>query len=164
MTLIKLCFSTSTGKQEEFCCHGYVIDLLVELSQKVNFTYDLHLVEDNNYGTFEMVILDISLVYLLGVFTWCIYLVYLLGVLLLILLSMFNVVNQFQSFSASAYVVNITLTKACPQRQIKTLTPISSIIALSLRIINCSVFTTAAQRLINNQKNATDTAINARNS
>ena len=151
MTLIKLCFSTSTGKQEEFCCHGYVIDLLVELSQKVNFTYDLHLVEDNNYGTFEMVILDISLVYLLGV-------------LLLILLSMFNVVNQFQSFSASAYVVNITLTKACPQRQIKTLTPISSIIALSLRIINGSVFTTAAQRLINNQKNATDTAINARNS
>ena len=64
-------YFSSTGQQEEFCCHGYVIDLLVKLSQKVNFTYDLHLVEDDNYGTFEMVILDMYLANLLAAFFLC---------------------------------------------------------------------------------------------
>jgi Ligated ion channel L-glutamate- and glycine-binding site len=45
----------SVGVQQEFCCHGYAMDLLVKLSRSVNFTYSLHLVEDNSYGTFEKV-------------------------------------------------------------------------------------------------------------
>ncbi|KAI0233221.1 Glutamate [NMDA] receptor subunit 1 [Lamellibrachia satsuma] len=46
--------NSTGGQQKQYCCYGYVIDLLIKLSQKVNFTYDLHLVEDNNYGTFEI--------------------------------------------------------------------------------------------------------------
>ncbi len=38
-----------------YCCFGYAIDLLVELSNTVNFTYDLHLSEDNMYGSYERV-------------------------------------------------------------------------------------------------------------
>ena len=37
-----------TGK-EEYCCYGYCIDLLVELADKCNFTYNLHL-SKNDYG------------------------------------------------------------------------------------------------------------------
>ena len=37
------------------CCYGYAIDLLVELSKTVNFTYDLHLSEEEAYGSFERV-------------------------------------------------------------------------------------------------------------
>lgn len=44
-----------SGTRKEFCCYGYAIDLLVELAKEVNFTYDLHLVEDGKYGTYEKV-------------------------------------------------------------------------------------------------------------
>ena len=44
-----------TGTQQEFCCYGYAIDLMVRLARTVNFTYDLHLVEDGTYGAFERV-------------------------------------------------------------------------------------------------------------
>jgi ionotropic glutamate receptor NMDA 1 len=45
--------NSSGGPPTEFCCYGYAMDLLVKLANSVNFTYDLHLVEDNSYGTFE---------------------------------------------------------------------------------------------------------------
>ena len=34
---------------EEYCCFGYCIDLLVELAKECNFTYNLHL-SKNDYG------------------------------------------------------------------------------------------------------------------
>lgn len=43
------------GTSQDYCCSGYAIDLLVKLATTVNFTYDLHLVEDNNYGSLERV-------------------------------------------------------------------------------------------------------------
>ena len=43
------------GHATLFCCYDYAIDLLVELSKTVNFTYDLHLSEDNMYGSRERV-------------------------------------------------------------------------------------------------------------
>ena len=39
----------------EYCCYGYAMDLLVQLANSVNFTFDLHLVEDGSYGTYEKV-------------------------------------------------------------------------------------------------------------
>ncbi|ELU12705.1 hypothetical protein CAPTEDRAFT_179176 [Capitella teleta] len=37
----------------DMCCYGYAIDLLLELSKKVNFTFNLHIVEDTQYGELE---------------------------------------------------------------------------------------------------------------
>ena len=45
----------SAGEISHHCCYGYAIDLLVKLAATVNFTYDLHLAEDNQYGSFERV-------------------------------------------------------------------------------------------------------------
>ena len=42
----------------EYCCYGYAMDLLVQLANSVNFTFDLHLVEDGIYGTYERVNTD----------------------------------------------------------------------------------------------------------
>lgn len=41
---------------ENFCCYGYCIDLLKELSENLTFVYTLHLVGDNKYGSYEKVI------------------------------------------------------------------------------------------------------------
>ncbi|CAF4291813.1 unnamed protein product [Rotaria socialis] len=38
---------------EYFCCRGYCIDLLQELSKNLSFVYTLHLVADNKYGSYE---------------------------------------------------------------------------------------------------------------
>jgi hypothetical protein len=40
---------------EYFCCYGYCIDLLKELSKNLSFVYTLHLVGDNKYGSYEKV-------------------------------------------------------------------------------------------------------------
>jgi len=40
---------------EYFCCYGYCIDLLKELSKNLSFVYTLHLVADNKYGSYEKV-------------------------------------------------------------------------------------------------------------
>lgn len=40
---------------EDFCCRGYCIDLMQELSKNLSFVYTLHLVADNKYGSFEKV-------------------------------------------------------------------------------------------------------------
>ena len=34
---------------------GFCMDLLVRLANKVNFTFDLHLVEDGNFGSLQRV-------------------------------------------------------------------------------------------------------------
>ncbi|CAF0902440.1 unnamed protein product [Adineta steineri] len=38
---------------ENFCCRGYCIDLLQELSKNLSFVFTLHLVADNKYGSYE---------------------------------------------------------------------------------------------------------------
>lgn len=40
--------------EDKFCCKGYCMDLLVELSIRLNFTFDLYFLPDNQYGTFEL--------------------------------------------------------------------------------------------------------------
>ncbi|XP_037070917.1 glutamate [NMDA] receptor subunit 1-like isoform X2 [Pollicipes pollicipes] len=42
-----------SGESVEFCCWGYCIDLLNKLSERVNFTFDLFLSPDGEFGTFE---------------------------------------------------------------------------------------------------------------
>lgn len=39
---------------EIFCCKGYCIDLLVELSKTINFTYSLSLSPDGQFGNYEI--------------------------------------------------------------------------------------------------------------
>lgn len=46
-------FNLTTGVKAHYCCEGYCIDLLKELSKKLNFTYELSLVSDGQYGNFE---------------------------------------------------------------------------------------------------------------
>ncbi len=40
---------------EQYCCYGYCIGLLQELSKNLSFVYTLHLVADGKYGSFEKV-------------------------------------------------------------------------------------------------------------
>ncbi len=40
---------------EEYCCYGYCIALLQELSKNLSFVYTLHLVADGKYGSFDKV-------------------------------------------------------------------------------------------------------------
>lgn len=49
------------GPPQEFCCYGYAIDLLEKIKQTVNFTYDLHLVADGAYGSYEGVSVQLFL-------------------------------------------------------------------------------------------------------
>ena len=48
-------YNETSGTVTKFCCTGYCIDLLIELAREVNFTYDLHVVEDGNFGSYERV-------------------------------------------------------------------------------------------------------------
>lgn len=43
----------TSGNVTEYCCKGYCIDLLVNLSARVNFTFAVHMSADNTYGSFE---------------------------------------------------------------------------------------------------------------
>ncbi|KAH8265317.1 hypothetical protein KR038_003926 [Drosophila bunnanda] len=43
-------FNASDATANEFCCRGYCIDLLIELSKRINFTYDLALSPDGQFG------------------------------------------------------------------------------------------------------------------
>ncbi|XP_062121525.1 glutamate [NMDA] receptor subunit 1 [Drosophila sulfurigaster albostrigata] len=43
-------FNASDASTNEFCCRGYCIDLLIELSKRINFTYDLALSPDGQFG------------------------------------------------------------------------------------------------------------------
>ncbi|CAM4854833.1 unnamed protein product [Rotaria socialis] len=44
---------SSDDEYEQFCCYGYCIDLLHELSKNLSMVYTLHLVADGKYGSFE---------------------------------------------------------------------------------------------------------------
>ncbi|CAM4800832.1 unnamed protein product [Rotaria magnacalcarata] len=44
---------SSDEEYEQFCCYGYCIDLLHELSKNLSLGYTLHLVADGKYGSFE---------------------------------------------------------------------------------------------------------------
>uniref|UniRef100_T1L122 Glutamate [NMDA] receptor subunit 1 n=1 Tax=Tetranychus urticae TaxID=32264 RepID=T1L122_TETUR len=46
---------TTTGVERMYCCSGYCIDFLVDLSRRLNFTYTLYQVADGVYGNFEHV-------------------------------------------------------------------------------------------------------------
>ena len=51
-----LVFADRTGDEyEQFCCYGYCIALLQELSKNLSFVFTLHLVADNKYGSYEKV-------------------------------------------------------------------------------------------------------------
>lgn len=43
------------GPKEKYCCEGYCIDLLKELAVRLNFSYQLELVPDGQYGSLEFV-------------------------------------------------------------------------------------------------------------
>ncbi|XP_002064686.2 glutamate [NMDA] receptor subunit 1 isoform X1 [Drosophila willistoni] len=43
-------FNTTDATANEFCCSGYCIDLLIELAKRINFTYDLALSPDGQFG------------------------------------------------------------------------------------------------------------------
>eukprot|EP00111_Clytia_hemisphaerica_P019907 TCONS_00058710-protein len=47
--------SSKFPNTRDHCCKGFCMDLLVKLAEKVNFTYDLHLVEDGNFGSLQRV-------------------------------------------------------------------------------------------------------------
>lgn len=48
-------FNRSTYEYDDFCCKGYCIDLLKALSLKLNFSYDLVLVNDGQYGSLNFI-------------------------------------------------------------------------------------------------------------
>nr|XP_023029657.1 glutamate [NMDA] receptor subunit 1 isoform X1 [Leptinotarsa decemlineata] len=45
-------FNTSDDLNDVYCCKGYCIDLLKELSKKINFTYSLSLSPDGQFGNY----------------------------------------------------------------------------------------------------------------
>jgi hypothetical protein len=46
---------STDDEYEQYCCYGYCIALLQELSKNLSFVYTLHLVADGKYGSFEKV-------------------------------------------------------------------------------------------------------------
>lgn len=48
-----LSIDPSSGVHQQFCCEGYCMDLLKEISKQLNFTFDLYLADDNQYGSIE---------------------------------------------------------------------------------------------------------------
>ncbi|XP_058984553.1 glutamate [NMDA] receptor subunit 1 [Musca domestica] len=43
-------FNNTNGVENDYCCRGYCIDLLKALSQRINFTYELGLSPDGQFG------------------------------------------------------------------------------------------------------------------
>lgn len=43
-------YNTTDGTEDDYCCRGYCIDLLTALSRRINFTYDLALSPDGQFG------------------------------------------------------------------------------------------------------------------
>ncbi|CAO1443281.1 unnamed protein product [Diamesa serratosioi] len=43
-------FNMTNGREKDYCCRGYCIDLLKALAQRINFTYDLALSPDGQFG------------------------------------------------------------------------------------------------------------------
>ncbi|XP_058450496.1 glutamate [NMDA] receptor subunit 1 isoform X2 [Malaya genurostris] len=47
-------FNTTDGIEKEFCCKGYCIDLLKALAVRINFTFDLALSPDGQFGHYQL--------------------------------------------------------------------------------------------------------------
>ncbi|XP_053696942.1 glutamate [NMDA] receptor subunit 1 [Sabethes cyaneus] len=47
-------FNTTDGNEKDFCCKGYCIDLLKALAQRINFTFDLALSPDGQFGHYQL--------------------------------------------------------------------------------------------------------------
>lgn len=47
--------NSTTGRVQHYCCEGYCMDLLQTLANNLNFTYEVHQVEDGLYGDFVFV-------------------------------------------------------------------------------------------------------------
>ncbi|XP_046911606.2 LOW QUALITY PROTEIN: glutamate [NMDA] receptor subunit 1 [Dermatophagoides farinae] len=48
-------FNQTTDHYDNYCCQGYCVDLLKELAKRLNFSYDLELVSDGQYGNLNFV-------------------------------------------------------------------------------------------------------------
>lgn len=48
-------YDSETGLTRDYCCSGYCVDILKELSIRLNFTYTLYQVTDGAYGDLEYV-------------------------------------------------------------------------------------------------------------
>ena len=46
-------YNSSTNNSTDYCCEGYCIDLLRDLSKRLNFTYELEQVADGLYGSYD---------------------------------------------------------------------------------------------------------------
>lgn len=47
-------FNTTGDTDKLYCCSGYCVDLLIKLSLKINFTFDLALSPDGEFGSLVM--------------------------------------------------------------------------------------------------------------
>nr|XP_029710322.1 glutamate [NMDA] receptor subunit 1 isoform X3 [Aedes albopictus] len=47
-------FNSTDGNEKDYCCKGYCIDLLKALAQRINFTYDLALSPDGQFGHYQL--------------------------------------------------------------------------------------------------------------
>lgn len=47
-------FNATDGSANEYCCRGYCIDLLRALANRINFTYDLALSPDGQFGHYVL--------------------------------------------------------------------------------------------------------------
>ncbi|XP_055636801.1 glutamate [NMDA] receptor subunit 1 isoform X2 [Toxorhynchites rutilus septentrionalis] len=47
-------FNITDGNEKDFCCKGYCVDLLKALAQRINFTYDLALSPDGQFGHYQL--------------------------------------------------------------------------------------------------------------
>ena len=46
-------YNRKLDRYDDYCCEGYCMDILDEISRRVNFTYDVYIVEDNQYGAIQ---------------------------------------------------------------------------------------------------------------
>ncbi|XP_055607534.1 glutamate [NMDA] receptor subunit 1 isoform X2 [Uranotaenia lowii] len=47
-------FNSTDGSEKDFCCKGYCIDLLKALAQRINFTFNLALSPDGQFGHYQL--------------------------------------------------------------------------------------------------------------
>ena len=48
-------YNTTGHNSELYCCTGYCVDLLISLAKKINFTFDLALSPDGQFGSYQYV-------------------------------------------------------------------------------------------------------------
>lgn len=48
------CPKVVNGREQVFCCQGYCMDLLVAVASRLNFTFEVYLVADDSYGSYEL--------------------------------------------------------------------------------------------------------------